>query len=239
MDPEQAIGALIVKDVKVLLVAAPRIIATTSTQLLTECSPFSGVDGCKLAFHPCLESKEILISSISKQEISSVTSDWCYCISIFRFCIEGYEFIVTEVKGTLVELMEGDHIDVNSRKKILRHHSRLSANQQLRGFTPLERRLSQNSQNHSIPKNAFKEIVLSDHLFSVHPTNERGRFRPDSLSYNVNQGQNAQITIEGLVYSGRSCRVHPQHLHGRSFLVLRATKASITRNMNGKRSARF
>ncbi|KAJ9050609.1 hypothetical protein DSO57_1013024 [Entomophthora muscae] len=90
------------------------------------------------------------------------------------------------------------------------------------------------------PLSVDKEIFISTHLASnnglpvhtmneVMPTNrsgvlweeiQQGRFKPDGHSYNVTQGQNVQIIIEDLVYSGRSCRVHPWHLHGHSFHVV-------------------
>ncbi|KAJ9073539.1 laccase, multicopper oxidase, benzenediol:oxygen oxidorectuctase [Entomophthora muscae] len=36
---------------------------------------------------------------------------------MLQFCIDGYKFFEIEVKGTLFELMEVDHTDVNRHKK--------------------------------------------------------------------------------------------------------------------------
>ncbi|KAJ9073540.1 hypothetical protein DSO57_1015306 [Entomophthora muscae] len=96
----------------------------------------------------------------------------------------------------------------------------------------------QNSQNHSVPKSALKEIHISTHLdfinnLPVHTMNEWCALglklaRPlHTRSPFIQRRAKAEcsVIIEDIVYSRASCRVHPWHLHGHSFHVVARGKS--------------
>ncbi|KAJ9048810.1 hypothetical protein DSO57_1031167 [Entomophthora muscae] len=145
MDSEQAFGALIFKDrnntkyrynfERTLLLTEwwhETLEEVRKNKLIS--LAFSGVDGVNshLINGRCLDSEEgpytLNVEAGNKYRLRLIGATG---LSVFQFCIDGYKFFVIEVEGTLFELMEVDHIDVNSGE---RYSVILHANQPINSY---------------------------------------------------------------------------------------------------------